>query len=60
MEFYLTKEPESLKNEMETLEQNNEMVEDFRRRAPDQIRIRFNWDHIADQYIDVFEQLQHQ
>ncbi len=52
------KEPESLKNEMETLEQNNEMVEDFRQRAPEQIRNRFNWDHIADQYIDVFEKLQ--
>ena len=43
---------------MLTLEQNPEMVEDFRHRAPEQIRKRFNWENIAQQYLDVFEQLQ--
>jgi len=40
------------------LEQYPEQVEDFRRRAPDQIRNRFNWENIAQQYLDVFEKLQ--
>lgn len=52
------KTSESLKNQIEVLEQNPEKVDNFRQRAPEQIRKRFNWDHIAEQYIDVFEKLQ--
>ncbi len=52
------KNVESLKEKIITLEQNPEMVEDFRHRAPEQIRKRFNWENIAQQYLDVFEQLQ--
>lgn len=52
------KNPDSLKEKIEELEANIDKVEDFRHRAPEQIRNRFNWDHIADQYIEVFEELQ--
>ena len=52
------KNSDALKTEIEALEQNPEKVDDFRRRAPEQIRKQFNWDHIAEQYIDVFEGLQ--
>ena len=48
----------SLTEKMQMLEQNPEMVEDFRQRAPEQIRNRFNWDDIAQEYLDVFEKLQ--
>ena len=48
----------SLTEKIQMLEQNPERVEDFRRRAPEQIRNRFNWDNIAQQYLDVFEKLQ--
>ena len=47
----------SLKEKILTLEQNPAMVEDFRARAPEQIRNRFNWENIAQQYLDVFEKL---
>ena len=40
------------------LEQHPEQVENFRKRAPEQIRKRFNWENIAQQYLDVFEKLQ--
>ena len=52
------KNAESLKTQIESLEQNLEKVEDFRQRATEQIHKRFNWDHIAEQYIDVFNELQ--
>ncbi len=52
------KNAESLKTQIEFLEQNLEQVEDFRQRATEQIHKRFNWDHIAEQYIDVFNELQ--
>ena len=52
------KNVDSLTAEINALEQNLEKAEDFRRRAPEQIRARFNWDHIAQQYLDVFEKLQ--
>jgi len=48
----------SLTEKMQALEQQPDRVEDFRRRAPEQIRNRFNWDNIAQQYLDVFERLQ--
>ena len=52
------KTPEALKAEIEALEQDSERVENFRRRATEQILKRFNWDHIAEQYIEVFQNLQ--
>ncbi|MCY4404709.1 MAG: glycosyltransferase [Candidatus Poribacteria bacterium] len=52
------KTSEDLKDKIETLEQNPETVEDYRSRAPEQIRKKFNWDHIAEQYIEVFDELQ--
>lgn len=52
------KKLESLKGTILTLEQNPKMVENFRHRAPEQIRKRFNWENIAQQYLDVFEKLQ--
>lgn len=52
------KNPDSLKEIIDDLEANIDKVEDFRHRAPEQIRNRFNWDHIANQYIEVFEKLQ--
>ena len=52
------KNAESLRTQIESLEQNLEKVEDFRKRATEQIHKRFNWDHIAEQYIDVFNDLQ--
>ncbi|MCG9127707.1 DUF1972 domain-containing protein [Candidatus Poribacteria bacterium] len=52
------KNPDSLKEKIEELEADINKVENFRRIATEQIRKRFNWDHIADQYIEVFENLQ--
>lgn len=54
------KNTESLKTQIEFLEQDLERVEDFRCRATEQIHRRFNWDYIADQYINVFNDLQKQ
>ena len=48
----------SLTEKIQMLEQQPEQVEDFRRRATEQIRNRFNWENIAQQYLDVFEKLQ--
>ncbi len=52
------KDVDALKEKILALEQNPGKVEDFRHRAPEQIRKRFNWENIAQQYLDVFEQLQ--
>ena len=43
---------------MQILERHPEQVEDFRQRATEQIRNRFNWDNIAQEYIDAFAKLQ--
>ena len=48
----------SLTEKIQMLEQHPEQVENFRRRATEQIRNRFNWENIAQQYLDVFEKLQ--
>ena len=48
----------SLTEKIQMLEQHPEQVEDFRQRAPEQIRKQFNWENIAQQYLDVFEKLQ--
>ena len=48
----------SLTEKIQMLEQHPEQVEDFRKRAPEQIQKRFNWENIAQQYLDVFEKLQ--
>ena len=48
----------SLAEKMQILEQHPEQVEDFRQRATEQIQNRFNWDNIAQEYIDAFAKLQ--
>ena len=52
------KNVDSLKEKMQMLEQHPDEVEGFRQRAPDQIRKRFNWGNVAQQYLDVFTKLQ--
>jgi len=47
-----------LKDKINHLEAYPEVAEDFRRRATDPVRDRFNWDLIARQYLDLFEEVQ--
>lgn len=47
--------PESLCGILQRIETNTEEAENFRRNAPNQIRKRFTWDHITDQYELLFE-----
>jgi len=47
-----------LKAKINHLEAHPERAEEFRRRATEPIRDRFNWDLIAQQYLDVFEEVQ--
>ncbi|HEV7675240.1 MAG TPA: glycosyltransferase [Candidatus Angelobacter sp.] len=42
---------------IQLIEEQPELAEDFRRRAPDRIRNFYNWDRITDKYEELFYQL---
>ena len=49
-----------LETKINELEAEPDIAEGFRRRATEPIRHRFNWDLIAQQYLDLFERLRSQ
>lgn len=51
------KEPADLRDKINVLEAHPEQAEQFRQRATEPIRDRFNWDRIAQQYLDLFERM---
>jgi glycosyltransferase involved in cell wall biosynthesis len=53
----LFKDEDDLARKIELIETQPQVAEDLRRRAPDRIRARYTWDHITDQYEELFYQL---
>jgi glycosyltransferase involved in cell wall biosynthesis len=53
----LFQDAEDLAEKIQMLEQKPELAESYRRRAPDRIRARYTWEHITDQYEELFYQL---
>jgi glycosyltransferase involved in cell wall biosynthesis len=53
----LFKDADDLAQKIELIETQPQVAEDLRRRAPDRIRARYTWDHITDQYEELFYQL---
>jgi glycosyltransferase involved in cell wall biosynthesis len=51
------KDPDDLREKMIFLETYPEVAEEFRRRATEPILARFNWDLIANQYLDLFAEV---
>jgi glycosyltransferase involved in cell wall biosynthesis len=52
------KDVADLEAKINHLEAHPEVAEEFRQRATEPIRDRFNWDLVAQQYLDVFEEMQ--
>lgn len=48
------KNAEDLTEKMAAIDADTEKASAFRNKAPDRIRERFTWEHITDQYIDLF------
>ncbi len=48
---------EDLQTKIQYIEDNPVVATEYRRRAPDRIRADFTWDHIVDQYEELFLQL---
>jgi glycosyltransferase involved in cell wall biosynthesis len=48
---------DDLRRQMQTVEDDPAMAEEFREHAPERIRQAYAWDHITDQYEDFFYQL---
>jgi glycosyltransferase involved in cell wall biosynthesis len=55
--LYFSKNAEDLMARLQYVEENPGMVEEYRRRAPQRIREAYTWDHIVDQYEELFTQL---
>jgi glycosyltransferase involved in cell wall biosynthesis len=53
----LFKDADELAQKIALIESQPEIAEDLRRRAPDRIRARYSWEHITDQYEELFYQL---
>lgn len=53
----LFRDAAELAEKIASIEQQPEIVETLRRRAPNRIRTVYNWDRIADQYEELFYQL---
>jgi len=51
------KNVDDLREKIEFLEANPEVAEEFRKRATEPIRDRFNWDLIANQYLRLFDEI---
>lgn len=48
---------DDLRRQMQTVEDDPGMAEEFREHAPDRIREAYTWDHITDQYEEFFHKL---
>ena len=55
--LYFSKNADDLMARLQYVEDNPGMVEEYRRRAPQRIREAYSWDHIVDQYEELFTQL---
>jgi glycosyltransferase involved in cell wall biosynthesis len=55
--LYFSKNAQDLMARLQYVEENPGMVEEYRRRAPQRIREAYTWDHIVDQYEELFTQL---
>jgi len=55
--LYFPKNAEDLTSRLQYVEENPRMVEQYQRRAPQRIREAYTWDHIVDQYEELFAQL---
>jgi glycosyltransferase involved in cell wall biosynthesis len=53
-----SKDVADLATHLSQLEAHPELAEEYRRRATEPIRQRFNWDLVAQQYLDAFTQVQ--
>lgn len=53
----LFRDADDLARKIELIEQKPEVAERLRRAAPERIRARYTWDHITDQYEELFYQL---
>jgi glycosyltransferase involved in cell wall biosynthesis len=51
------KNVDDLQKKLQYVEDNPELAAEYRRRAPDRIREAYTWDHITDQYEELFLQL---
>lgn len=54
---FFTKESDSLKNLIETTEQQPEKLDHFREISRDRIRSNYTWEKITQQYINLFEKM---
>jgi glycosyltransferase involved in cell wall biosynthesis len=48
---------EDLRSKLQYVDENPAVVEEYRHKAPQRIREAYTWDHITDQYEDLFYQL---
>lgn len=53
----LFKDADDLARKIDLIESQPDVAEGFRRSAPDRIRARYTWEHITDQYEELFYQL---
>ena len=53
----LFRDAEDLAQKIHLIENNPELAEKYRQRAPERIRLAYSWDHITDQYEELFYQL---
>jgi len=51
------KNVDDLRKKLQYVEDNPELAAEYRRRAPERIREAYTWDHITDQYEELFLQL---
>jgi len=54
---FLFRDASDLAEKIQLIEEQPELAEDYRRRAPERIRNFYNWDRITDQYEELFYQL---
>ena len=53
----LFKDADELAQKIDLIESRPDIAEGFRRSAPDRVRARYTWEHITDQYEELFYQL---
>jgi glycosyltransferase involved in cell wall biosynthesis len=55
--MYFEKDANDLAEKLRILEDHPQVAADYRRRAPQRIREAYTWEHIVDQYEELFLQL---
>jgi glycosyltransferase involved in cell wall biosynthesis len=55
--MYFAKNPSDLASALQYVEENPRKVEEYRLRAPQRVREAYTWDHIVEQYEELFTQL---